>query len=174
MEGILSETAARNPVASLAGRTATVHCEAVELTTQEAPSFVDITDEVSAAVAASRVRFGQVNIFSTHTTAAIKINEKEPLLLTDLTRALCQLAPIDAYYEHNDFSRRTVNMDEDECQNGHAHCQHLFLSASETVPIVDGQLTLGQWQRIFLVELDRPRRRRVLISVIGVSAASPS
>jgi secondary thiamine-phosphate synthase enzyme len=174
MEGILSETATRDPVTSLAGRTATVHCEAVELTTQEAPSFVDITEEVSTVVASSGVRFGQVNIFSTHTTAAIKINENEPLLLTDLARALCKLAPIDAYYEHNDFSRRSVNMNEDECQNGHAHCQHLFLSASETVPIMDGQLTLGQWQRIFLIELDRPRRRRVLINVIGVAATSPS
>jgi secondary thiamine-phosphate synthase enzyme len=59
-------------------------------------------------------------------------------------------------------------MDDDECPNGHAHCQHLFLPTSETIPILDGKLTLGQWQRIFLVELDRPKRRCVLVNVLGV------
>lgn len=174
MEGILSQAVTKERVVRLVDGTATVHCEALELTTQEAPEFVDITDEVGAVVAASGVRFGQVTIFSTHTTAAIKINENEPLLLLDMARTLSQLAPVDAPYEHNDFSRRTVNMNEEECQNGHAHCQHLFLSASETVPIMQGQPTLGQWQRIFLVELDRPRPRRVLVNVMGVGVASPS
>jgi secondary thiamine-phosphate synthase enzyme len=60
-------------------------------------------------------------------------------------------------------------MNEDECANGHAHVQHLFLSASETVPIVDGRLSLGTWQRIFLVELDHPRLRRVLVNVVGTA-----
>ena len=45
-------------------------------------------------------------------------------------------------------------MNEDECPNGHSHCQHLILSTSETVPIIDGSVPLGQYQRIFLVELD--------------------
>jgi secondary thiamine-phosphate synthase enzyme len=143
-------------------------CEAIELETSSAPEFVDITDQVAALVAGSGMRFGQATVYSTHTTAAIKINENEPLLLQDMARALCQLAPIDSAYEHNDFSRRTHNMNEDECPNGHAHCQHLFLSTSETVPILEGALALGQWQRIFLVELDRPKRRRVLVSLLGV------
>ena len=59
-------------------------------------------------------------------------------------------------------------MEEDECANGHAHCQHLFLSTSETVPIIDGQLALGRWQRLFLIELDRPRDRKVMVNVVGV------
>jgi len=146
-------------------------CEAIELETSSAPEFVDITDQVAAVVADSGVRFGQATIYSTHTTAAIKINENEPLLLQDMARALCQVAPIDDPYEHNDFSRRTHNMNEDECPNGHAHCQHLFLSTSETIPILEGRLALGQWQRIFLVELDRPKRRRVLVNVLGVTGA---
>ncbi len=146
-------------------------CEAIELETSRAPEFVDITDQVADVVAGSGVRFGQATIYSTHTTAAIKVNENEPLLLQDMARALCHVAPTDGAYEHNDFSRRTHNMNEDECPNGHAHCQHLFLSTSETIPILEGRLTLGQWQRIFLVELDRPKRRRVLVSVLGVAAA---
>jgi secondary thiamine-phosphate synthase enzyme len=150
----------------------TVICEALEVETNAAPEFVDITDQVVAIVGDSGIQFGQATVYSTHTTAAIKINEKEPLLLRDLADTLARLAPVDAPYEHNDFSRRTVNMDEEECKNGHAHCQHIFLGTSEAIPIVDSRLTLGQWQRIFLVELDRPRQRRVLVNLVGVAGSS--
>ena len=58
-------------------------------------------------------------------------------------------------------------MTPEECPNAHAHLQHLLLGASEAVPVVGGELWLGQWQRIFLVELDRPREREVLLQVVG-------
>jgi secondary thiamine-phosphate synthase enzyme len=132
-----------------------------------APQFLDITDDVLAAVTETRVQAGQVTVFSQHTTAAIAINEHEPLLLRDMARLLRGLAPVGAHYEHNDFTMRTVNMNADECPNGHAHCQHLFLRTSETIPIIDGVPALGPYQRIFLVELDHPRSRRVLVSVMG-------
>lgn len=159
--------ARREMVAQTDAPAARVLCEAIEFETTTAPEFIDITDDITAIVDASRVQFGQVSVFSQHTTAAIKINENEPLLLRDLARTLRQFAPPNAYYEHNDFSRRTVNMNEDECANGHAHCQHLFLGASETVPVIDGRIALGTWQRVFLVELDHPRMRRVLVNVVG-------
>jgi secondary thiamine-phosphate synthase enzyme len=159
---------ARREVVAQAQAPATrVLCEALEYESSSAPEFIDITEDVVRVVAASGVRFGQVTIYSQHTTAAIKINENEPLLLSDLARTLREFAPPNAYYEHNDFSRRTVNMNEDECANGHAHCQHLFLGASETVPVIEGQVALGTWQRVFLVELDHPRARRVLVNVLG-------
>jgi len=145
-----------------------VLCEAIELDTSEALEFIDITETVAAIVARSGIRFGQVTVYSTHTTAAIKINEAEPLLLEDLREMLRRLAPCDEDYGHNDFRRRTVNMNEEECANGHSHCQHLFLSSSETIPIVEGRLMLGQWQCVFLVELDHPRHRRLLVNVVGI------
>ena len=111
-----------------------VVCEELELETTGAPGFHDITEDVCAVVADSGVTFGHVTVFSCHTTAAIRINENEPLLLRDMARTLRQIAPSNAYYEHNDFGRRTVNMNADECANGHAHCQHLFLSTSEIDP----------------------------------------
>ena len=132
-----------------------------------APEFIDITDAVIEAVGASGVREGAVTVFSRHTTAAVKINENEPLLLEDMARFLEQVAPRVADYRHNDFVIRTVNMTEDECPNGHSHCQHLLLSASETIPICDGAALLGRWQRVFLIELDRPRLREVVIQVHG-------
>jgi secondary thiamine-phosphate synthase enzyme len=143
--------------------------EVLELETTGAPSFHDITDEVNAIVRDSGVCFGHVSVFSCHTTAAIRINEGEPLLMRDLARTLRQIAPSNAYYEHNDFGRRTVNMHEDEPANGHAHCQHLFLSTSETIPVIEGCTALGTYQRVFLIELDHPRERRVMVTVVGCS-----
>jgi secondary thiamine-phosphate synthase enzyme len=159
--------ARREAVARAETPVARFHTDALEYETTAAPEFIDITDDVARIVMDAGVQVGQVSVFSQHTTAAIKINENEPLLLSDLARLLRQIAPPNAYYEHNDFSVRTVNMNEDECANGHAHCQHLFLSASETIPIIDGAMALGTWQRVFLIELDHPRMRRVLVSVAG-------
>ncbi len=168
MEQMIVE-ARRELVARVDAPAARVLCEAIEYETTTAPEFIDITEDVSRIVQGAGIQFGQVTIFSQHTTAAVKINENEPLLLRDLARTLRQFAPPNAYYEHNDFSRRTVNMNEDECANGHAHVQHLFLSASECIPVVDGRITLGTWQRIFLIELDHPRLRRVLVNIVGTA-----
>jgi secondary thiamine-phosphate synthase enzyme len=129
--------------------------------------FIDITDDVEHVVATSGVTDGTVAVFSRHTTAAIKINEYEPELLKDLRQLLTSIAPESRYYFHNDFSVRWVNMVEDECPNGHAHCQHLLLGASETIPVLEAKLMFGRWQRIFLIELDHPRKRDVVVSVMG-------
>jgi secondary thiamine-phosphate synthase enzyme len=172
MDGSLLEVANETaPLIDTRALAARVYCEAIELDTEEALQFIDVTPAVIAIVEKSGVAFGQAIVYSTHTTAAIKINENEPLLLDDLRQMLQRLAPCDGEYGHNDFRRRTVNMNEEECANGHSHCQHLFLSSSEAVPVVDGRLILGQWQRIFLVELDRPRQRRLIVNVLGVESS---
>ncbi|MGB2983319.1 MAG: secondary thiamine-phosphate synthase enzyme YjbQ [Candidatus Bipolaricaulia bacterium] len=139
----------------------------VRRTASKAPEFIDITDEVVGAVEDSAVREGTVTVFSRHTTAAVVINENEPLLLRDMARFLEGAAPREANYRHNDFVIRTANMTEDECPNGHSHCQHLFLGASETVPIAEGRPLFGRWQRVFMIELDRPRPREIVIQVQG-------
>ena len=135
--------------------------------TEKAPEFIDLTKRIRECVKESGISNGTVTIFSRHTTAAIKINENEPLLLQDMANFLERVAPRNGQYLHNDFTIRTVNMTEDECPNGHAHCQQLFLSTSETIPLVDGSLQMGQWQSVFLIELDRPRSREVLVQVVG-------
>ena len=136
-----------------------------------APEFIGITDQIAEFVRKSEVDTGTALVFSKHTTTAITIQENEPLLITDLTNTLERIAPRNAYYRHNDFELRTVHMHEDECPNGHSHCQHLALGVSETVPVVDGQLELGEWQRLFLVELDSNSPspyREVLVQIMGV------
>lgn len=144
-------------------------CQHVTLTvsTFTAPEFIDLTDRLKSMVADSGIRLGVANIQSLHTTAAIVINEHEPLLLEDFRAHLERLAPKWATYRHDDASIRTVNIAPDEPANGHAHCQALTLPASQCVNIVDGRLHVGRWQRVFLVELDGPRRRDVSVMLIG-------
>lgn len=148
--------------------TVRTHFETLEYQTGKAPEFTDITDDVMDAVNRSGVANGIVVIFSRHTTAAIKINEFEPELIKDMAKFLSTIAPLDADYCHNNFDVRTVNMEADECPNAHAHCQHLMLSAGENVPVVNGRMHLGRWQRIFLVELDRPKARQVVVQTLGL------
>lgn len=144
-----------------------IHRTVIRRVAREAPEFIDITADVVRAVEESGIREGMVLVFSRHTTAAVKINENEPLLLRDMARFLEEAAPREGDYRHNDFVIRTANMTEDECPNGHAHCQHLLLSASETIPVSAGKPLLGQWQSIFLIELDRPRTREVVVQIQG-------
>ena len=144
------------------------YSETLEYDTQHALEFIDITADVQNVIARSGVKFGQAVIMSNHTTAAVVLNEHEPLLLNDMARVLSRIAPAGDYYEHNDFSIRTHNMTDRECANGHAHCQHMFLGASETVPVHNGAAHIGEWQSIFLVELDHARPRTVFVQALGV------
>jgi len=137
--------------------------------TSSAPQFVDITDRVRQLVRDSEIRNGISVVYSKHTTAAVTIQENEPLLINDMASVLERFAPRGARYGHNDFSIRTVHMEEDECPNGHSHCQHLVLGASETIPVIEGSLTLGRYQRIFMVELDEEKvRRELLVQILGM------
>lgn len=144
-----------------------IFTQTLQVQAPNAPAFVDITEQVEQVVARAGIRHGLAIIFSRHTTAGIRINENEPELLDDLARFLARLAPAGAYYRHNDFDVRTHNVEAEECPNGHAHCQHFLVEASEAVPVLGGRLQLGRWQRIFFVELDRPRPREVIVQVFG-------
>jgi secondary thiamine-phosphate synthase enzyme len=144
-----------------------VYHESIFLRTEGTLQFVDLTDLFTALVRRSGVRNGFANIQTRHTTTAIMVNENEPLLIEDMKKTLQKLAPCNAFYRHDDFETRTVNLCPAEEKNGHAHCKALFLKASETLNVVEGTVQLGQWQRIFFIELDRPRKRTVSVVVMG-------
>ena len=105
--------------------------------TERDPQFIDITEWISECVAESGISNGFVVAYSRHTTAAIKINENEPLLLEDVEDFLEKLCPRNADYRHNNFNIRTVNMTENEPANGHVHLQHLVVGTSETIPAME-------------------------------------
>lgn len=138
--------------------------------TEECGHFVDVTDDVVDVVERSEVRNGMALVYSPHTTCAVLVNERETGFIEDFDRLMEVLVPKDGAYAHDDMERRTENLEDDphEVPNGHAHCrQALVGSTSQTIPIVDGELLLGRWQRVFFLELDRARERKVLIQVMG-------
>jgi|TARA_B110000014_G_C19948889_1_gene491016 secondary thiamine-phosphate synthase enzyme len=144
----------------------------IQIPSTEAPDFIDITDNIANCIVESQILNGIVVVFSKHTTAAITIQENEPLLLEDFRALLDDFASKKNQYRHNDFDVRTVHMHEDECPNGHSHCQHLLLGSSESIPVVGGAMSLGEWQRIFMIELDSDKANQVgyrslLIQIIG-------
>jgi secondary thiamine-phosphate synthase enzyme len=144
----------------------TVYDDVVSLRTEKRVQFVDLTDLVAERVRRSGVVFGLASVQVHHTTAALVVNEDEPLLLDDARRLLERVAPSDVCYGHDDFSRRATPEPE-ERPNGAAHCRSLLLGASQTLHVRSGALQLGRWQRLFLVELDGPRPRRFSILVLG-------
>jgi secondary thiamine-phosphate synthase enzyme len=141
---------------------------AIRVDTGHPTQFIDLTPDLEAFVAASGILSGLLNIQSLHTTAAIVVNEYEPLLLTDITGLLERLAPVNVTYRHDNITLRTDNCALTEPPNGHSHCRALLLGSTVAVNVINGQLQLGRWQRVFLVELDGPRTRDVSILLLGV------
>ena len=141
-----------------------------DLQTERCGQFIDITEDVLAAVAKSEVRNGTVVVYSPHTTCAVVINEPESGFMDDFCDLLDELAPPDRYYRHDDLSIRTEGIEEDTAEhpNGHSHLRAALLSStSQAIPVVEGRAMLGRWQKIFFCELDRARARKVFIQVAG-------
>jgi len=121
---------------------------------------VNITEQISAAVALADIRQGTATVFNVGSTAGITTTEYEPGLANhDLKAAFEKLAPENGRYEHE------MTWHDD---NGHAHVRASLLGPSLSVPIVEGRLTLGTWQQIILIDFDtRPRMRTVVCQIIG-------
>ena len=139
----------------------------IRLTTSHPTEFIDLTDRLEGLVADAGVRFGILNVQTLHTTTAIIVNEHEPLLLADFQALLESTAPGDGRYRHDDATARTVNVTAAERANGHAHCRAVLLPSAISLNVVNGRLRLGQWQRVFLVELDGPREREISTLLLG-------
>jgi len=145
-----------------------IRTEVMHFTTDNGREFLDISDFVRDVVARSAVRHGQVTIHTPHTTTSIILNESETGFLNDYRRIIQDLVPADGYYEHDDHDLRTENLQEDEYINGHAHVRQMLIgSASVTIPVVDGQVLLGTWQKVLYAELDQARDRKVIVHAQG-------
>lgn len=146
----------------------------LEVNTAAAHAVDDLTPDVEAVAAEADVVAGIALVQSLHTTAGLLLNESEGGFRRDFRELAHRLAPSGATYLHDDMTVRTENIcpEDFEFPNGHAHLQHaIFGSPSLTLPITDGALVLGRWQRILLVEYDRPRPRRVSVAILGFAAA---
>ena len=148
-------------------RNSTFQHTTIRIETQQPTQFVDVTDRLETLVEAARLQTGLLNIQSLHTTAAIVVNEHEPLLLHDVAALLERVVPKDALYRHDNISLRGDNCVLGERPNGHSHCRALFLGPGACLNIAGGRLQLGRWQRVLLAELDGPRTREVSIVLVG-------
>lgn len=139
-------------------------------------SVHDVTQGVRDAVRDAGVTDGFVVVTSRHTTTALCVNENEARLVDDIRQFLPRLVPPDFPYLHNDIHLRfppegsgweTQAWRDQEPVNAHAHLLAMLVGSSETIPVSDGELTLGTWQSILLLELDGPRTRTVGVQVVG-------
>ena len=129
---------------------------------------VDLTDDLLRAVKDSGVTEGGALAFCAHTTCNLFINELEDGALEDLRMRLGHVVPADIYYAHDDFERRTQNLQPSEHSNGRSHVIQMVLGGtSQTIPVSSGEPLLGRWQRLLLLELDEPKDRTCVLQVWG-------
>ena len=133
----------------------------IELATTAPIQLIDITDQVRRFVTSSGIKDGLITVSCLHTTARINVNEREEKLERDMLTFLKRFVPRDGDYLHN--------LDPvDGRDNAHSHLIGLFMNSSETIPVANGAMVLGEWQSVFFIELDGPRERRgVELQIIG-------
>ena len=124
-------------------------------------SFLDITKEVQNFVSESNIQDGVCNLFIKHTSASLVIQENyDPSVRKDFETIFSKLAPEDFPYTHNMEGKDDMP----------AHIRSALTSTSETIPVVNGTLSLGTWQGIYVWEhRDQSHNRNLIISVIGKS-----
>jgi secondary thiamine-phosphate synthase enzyme len=138
-----------------------VHCNTFDVSLETGPDVADITVLLSRIVAESGVKDGSVHICAVGSTGSITTIEYEPGAIADLKDAVRRLAPPEMAYAHEMTWHDG---------NGHSHVQAALMGPSLVVPVRRGQLRLGTWQQVILINHDnRPRRRPVEVTVIGNS-----
>jgi secondary thiamine-phosphate synthase enzyme len=124
--------------------------------------FVDLTAEIAEFVRQAGAAEGAVTLFIRHTSASLTIQENaDPAVLDDLTTALDSLAPEDAGWRH----------DSEGPDDMPAHVKTLLTATSLHIPVLHGELGLGTWQAIYLIEHRAdPHRREVVLQFAGANA----
>mgnify|MGYP000101677162 CR=1 FL=1 len=129
----------------------------IKLKTKCANDFLDITKEVEEEVRNSKVKNGMVFLNSLHNTACMVIQENDETIFEDMKKFFDRILPLSEKYSHN----------YEGSLNATAHLKSNLLSQSVAIPIKDGKLVLGVWQRVIFIEFFEPRERTVFITIIG-------
>ncbi len=129
----------------------------VRIKTKGANDFIDITKEVEEIVKESKVKNGIVALNSLHNTACLIIQENDETIFEDMKKFFDKILPLNEKYSHS----------YEGSLNATAHLKSNLLLQSITIPIKNGNLVLGTWQRIIFVELFEPRERTVFVTILG-------
>ena len=133
--------------------------EELMINTPGEDSIVDLTEQVSDVVKKSKISTGIAHVFVIGSTGALTTVEYEPGLLKDVPAALDRLIPRHITYAHHETWHDN---------NGHSHVRASLIGPSLTIPVRDGDIVHGTWQQLVFLELDtNPRKRRILVTVIG-------
>ncbi|HLK50679.1 MAG TPA: secondary thiamine-phosphate synthase enzyme YjbQ [Bryobacteraceae bacterium] len=136
-----------------------VYQKEVHVSTKGRCHVLDITPQVGRIVAASGIDTGIVNVSGTGSTLGITTLEFESGCVSDLQRALEQIAPSNTDYAHN---ARWGD------ENGYSHLRSALVGTAKSFPVAGGRLALGTWQQIVLCDFDdRPRERQIVVTVVG-------
>jgi len=127
----------------------------IEVSSSQKYQTIDLTEKISQIVSQTNINHGLCQIFALHATAAITINENwDPNVGKDLQNALDHLIP-QGQWLHDQVDN-----------NGAAHIKAAVIGPSETIPIKNNHLQLGQWQNIILCDFDGPKKRKIIINII--------
>jgi len=129
----------------------------IEFESKSKFQYVDITDEVERLIRKEEIKEGIVVLHEIHTTGAIVIQENDPTIHEDTHEILEEIVPTSKNYRHG----------YEGSINAAAHIRNQLLGSNVSIPIMNGRLALGTWQRIFFIEMFRPRHRKVVVSIIG-------
>ena len=136
-----------------------IHTETLTLISDGRFHAFNVTEEVRAAVKASGIQAGAALIFYRHTTGVVMLLEHEAGILLDLEEVLEQITPVARDYKHH---LRGVDL------NGAAHVRTALMSVSVTAPVLNGDLGIGTYQDIVVLDMDpEPRPRTVILQVMG-------
>ncbi len=137
----------------------TVLTKRIQIKSKGEMDIIDITDKTSQAIKESKIKNGLVTVFVSGSTAAVTTIEYEPGLRYDFPEMLSRVAPKDIEYKHDNTWHDG---------NGHSHVRASLIGPSLTIPIVEGNMSLGTWQQIVFLEMDtRPRDRNLILQLIG-------
>jgi secondary thiamine-phosphate synthase enzyme len=133
------------------------HTEYLTFNTKKHREYVHITPQVEKIVHASGVTNGLALVSAMHITAGVYVNDDERGLIQDIDKWLEQLAPFREDYLHHQTGE----------DNGDSHLKAILVHHQVIVPVTNGKLLLGTWQRVFYAEFDGQRSKRVVVVVMG-------
>ncbi len=136
-----------------------IFTDTLSLSTKGYCDILDITPRVLSLLQQTQISSGLVTIFCPGSTGTITTIEYESGVLQDLKEALEKIAPSNRTYHHD---KRWGD------GNGFSHVRAALLKPSLSIPVVDGELTLGTWQQIVFIDFDnRERHRRIVVQILG-------
>jgi len=129
----------------------------IKIKTKDAYDFIDITENVEREVEKSKIKNGIVFLNSLHNTTCLVIQENDETIFEDMKKLFDKILPLNEKYSHS----------YEGSLNATAHLKSNLLSQSVTIPIKNGKIVLGTWQRIIFIELFESRERTIFVTIFG-------